>query len=31
VPGGAEISAPSGQYSGWGRILMTGIECNYKR
>jgi hypothetical protein len=27
VPGGAEICAPSGQYSAWGKILMTGILC----
>jgi len=26
VPGGAEICAPSGQYSACGKILMTGIE-----
>jgi hypothetical protein len=25
VPAGTEISAPLGQYSGWGKILMTGI------
>lgn len=25
VPAGAEICAPCGQYSGWGRILMMGM------
>jgi hypothetical protein len=27
VPAGAEICTPSGQYSAWGKILMTGILC----
>ena len=27
VPAGAETSAPWGQYSAWGRILMVGMAC----
>jgi len=31
VPEGAEIWAPSGQYSACGKILMTGILVFFKK